>query len=126
MKYKPKEYAEALVELFLAKGADEREKEIAANFVKFIKKNGDEGKADKIILYAKDLFIKKTGRRKITLETARKIKPFQKEFLDFFIQKGDIVEEKINKELIAGIKIIIDNQRQLDASMLKKINNIFQ
>lgn len=125
MKYKPKEYAKALVELLLVKGADEREKEIAVNFIKFIKNNGDEGKADKIISYAKDLFIKKTGRRRVILETARKIKPFQKEFFDSLIHKGDVVEEKINKDLIAGIKIIINNEKQLDASMLKKINNIF-
>lgn len=123
MKYKPKEYAKALVELLLIKGADE--KEIAINFIKFLKKNGDESKIDKIILYAKDLFIKKTGRRKVTLETARKIKSFQKEFMDSFIQKGDIIEEKINKDLIAGIKIIVNNERQLDASMLKKLQNIF-
>jgi F0F1-type ATP synthase delta subunit len=125
MKYKPKEYAKALVELLLVKGVDDREKEIANNFIKFLKKNGDESKADKIILYAKDLFIKKTGRRKVILETARKMKPKQKESISSLIHKGDIVEEKTNKDLIAGIKIIINNEKQLDASMLKKLQNIF-
>lgn len=124
MKYKPKLYAKALSEAILAKDANESK--ISENFLKLLEKNGDMGKASQIISLAQKLFIKKTGRRQLTIESARKIKAKQKELIDSILQKGDVVEEKINKDLLAGIKIIINGEKQFDASMQKKLNNIFQ
>ena len=80
-------------------------------------------KAKEILALAQDLFIKKTGRRKITLETARKVD--KKPLLNELLNAGDVVEEKINNDLIAGIKIII-NDSQLDLSLQKKLNTIFK
>ncbi len=123
MKYKAKNYAEALSDLMLEKKVED--KKIVDSFLEFLEKNRDIGKAKEIIALAEALFIKKTGRRKVVVETARRIKPKQKELLDSIMQKGDIVDEKINKDLIAGIKIIINND-QLDLSMQKKLQNIFK
>lgn len=123
MKYKPKLYAEALAGALLKKDIDGNK--IADNFLRLLEKNGDMQKASQIVLLAKKLFIKKTGRRQLTIESARKIKAKQKELVDSILQKGDIIEEKINKDLLAGIKIIINGEKQFDASMQKKLNNIF-
>jgi F0F1-type ATP synthase delta subunit len=41
-----------------------------------------------------------------------------------FAKEGDVVREKINHELIAGIKIIINDSRQFDASMQSKLQKI--
>ena len=123
MKYKAKNYAEALSDLMLEKKVED--KKIVDSFLEFLEKNRDIGKAKEIIALAEALFIKKTGRRKVVVETARRIKPKQKELLDSIMQKGDIVDEKINKDLIAGIKITINND-QLDLSMQKKLQNIFK
>ena len=87
--------------------------------------NGDLNKLKEIVALAEDLFIKKTGRRKIIVETARKTKTKQRELIDSIAQKGDIVNERINPEIIAGIKITI-NDEQLDLSMQKKIQNLFK
>ena len=38
---------------------------------------------------------------------------------------GVVVKEKINPELIAGVKIIINNSKQFDASMKSKLQKIF-
>lgn len=130
MKNKIKLYAEALAE-FMIEGMDQKKIE---KFLAFLDKNGDMGKAKQILALAESLFIKKTGRRKVILETARKIKPKQKEELIGVLsrgagsrmagQKGDIAEEKINPDLLAGIKIII-NDEQLDLSMQNKLNKLF-
>ena len=64
-------------------------------------------------------------KSKVTFETARKTTANQKKLLDSFIKEGDVVKEKINPELIAGIKIIINNNKQFDASMQKKLQEIF-
>ena len=71
-----------------------------------------------------NIFIEKTGRRRLTIESARRIKQKQKELVDSILQKGDIVVERINKDLLAGIKIIINESKQFDGSMRKKLQNI--
>ena len=58
------------------------------------------------------------------MESARKLSAGQKDLFSKFIKKGNIVEEKIAPELIAGVKIIIDNEKQLDQTFLKKINSL--
>ena len=120
---KIKLYARALVEAVLKPEADESK--IKDNFIKFLQKNGDMSKAGQIVSLAKKIFIEKTGRRQLTIESARKIKAKQKELVESILRKGDIVDEKINKDLLAGIKIIIDGEKQFDASMQKKLQNIF-
>ncbi len=100
-------------------------KKITDNFLKLLVKNGKEGKAGEIIALARELLLKKKGNKKIILETARKMTQSQKDLLKSMAKEGDIVEEKINSELIAGVKIIINNEKQLDQTLFKKINNLF-
>ncbi len=119
---KIKLYAKALVAASLKPGVDVEK--IKNNFLKLLQKNGDMSRAKEILAQAEDLFIKKTGRRKVVLETARRMKAKQREVLESALQKGDIIEEKINKELLAGVKIII-NDEQLDMSMQSKLQKLF-
>ncbi len=118
-RYKSKIYAEALVNSFFGKADD---KKIVNNFLKLLEKNQDLKKAREIIALAESLFLKKLGNKKIILETARKVDA--KNLIKSFVKKGDIVEEKINSKLIAGIKIIVNNNKQLDFSLASKLNKI--
>lgn len=122
MKYKAKVYAKTLADLMVEKKTPAQEQKVVENFLKLLEKNGDMKKAKDIVALAENMFIKKTGRRKVLLESARKVD--KKELLKSFERQGDIVQEKIDKDLIAGIKITI-NDRQLDFSMRKKIQELF-
>jgi ATP synthase delta (OSCP) subunit. len=122
-KDKVKLYAKALAEIISQKPADE--KKIINNFVKLLVNTGYERKSKEILDLAEDLLLAKQGKRKITFETARKTTSSQKKLLEKFVNKGDVVKEKINPELIAGVKIIINDNKQFDASMLSKLQNIF-
>lgn len=126
MKHKPKIYAQALAEIAMKSASAQEALAWQSNFLKLLEKNGDMQKASQILSLAKKIFIKKTGRRQLTIESARKIHAPQRKLVDSILQKGDVVEEKINKNLLAGIKIIIDGEEQFDASMQKKLNNLFQ
>ena len=77
----------------------------------------------KIICDEKNIMI--LNKKKIIFETARKITAHQKKILEGIAKSGDLIKEKINPELIAGIKIIINNNRQFDGSMKSKLQNIF-
>jgi len=115
-------YAKALAEVLSKKGIDE--KKIVNNFIKLLVNTGYEGKSKEILDLAEDFILAKKGKKKITFETARKTTPGQKKIMSSFVEKGDVVTEKINPELIAGIKIIINDSRQFDSSMQSKLNKI--
>ena len=119
---KVKLYAKVLSEILLKKGIDE--KKVINNFVKLLVNTGYERKSKEILDLTETLLLYKQGKRKITFETARKITPNQKKILDSFVSKGDVVKEKINPELIAGVKIIINDLKQFDASMKSKLQKI--
>ena len=119
MKYKSKIYAEAIADLELESKSDK--KKISDSFLKILQKNGDMKKAKEVISLAENLYFKKTGKRKVILEMARKIKNIS----DLFTKKDDVVKEKINPEIVAGIKIIINNEKQLDFSLKNKLDRIF-
>ncbi len=124
MKYSSKTYAKALVELISEKKSPADVKKHLAGFLDFLAKNGDMKKAKEIISLTENLWYKKTGKRKITLETAHKIS--KKNILKDFFQDGDMVAEKVNPELIAGIKVVVNNEKQLDFSLKSKLEQIFQ
>ena len=123
MKYKSKMYAVALVGALLDQKDTTTQKKILERFFVLLQKNGDIKKAREIVSLAEDVYCKKTGTRKVVLESARQvaIKNITKEF----IREGDLLEEKINPALIAGLKIIINKERQLDFSLSHTIEKIF-
>lgn len=123
MRNKHKAYATALAELIL-EAKPGAQKKIADGFFKLVLKNNYLSKAGQIIALAEDMILRRRGNKKIMLQTARKIeKPaFAK---SFGAVKGDVIESEINPELIAGVKVIINNEKQLDFSLQKKLNEIF-
>ncbi len=123
MKIKPRIYAIALADIVMDKKNASNEKRIIHSFLRLLEKNRDMKKAKEIISLVEAIFFEKTGNKKVILEMARKIDT--KNILKDFIKKGDVIEEKINPKLIAGIKIIINNEKQLDFSLQKKIQEIF-
>jgi F0F1-type ATP synthase delta subunit len=119
---KAKLYAKALAEIISAGKTED--KKIVVNFVKLLVSAGLEKKSREILSLAEDLLLAKQGARKITFQTARKITASQQKLLEGFAKKGDIIKERINLELISGIKIIINDSQQLDGSLQSKLQNI--
>lgn len=122
MKHSTSRYAQALARVIL--GAEIGEKKLTENFLKLLERNGDIKKAGRILAQAEQLILKKTGNKKVILEIARKNDT--KNVIKSFIKKGDMIEEKINPALIAGVKIIVDGERQLDFSLQKKLQEVFK
>jgi len=105
MKHKAKEYAKALAEV---------KKFNLKNFLRLLEKNGDRKKLKEIVALAEKMLY-----RKITIETARKVK------VAWPKKKSDLIEEKINPSLIAGVKITVNGEKQLDFSLKNKLEKIF-
>ena len=73
---------------------------------------------------AEEIILTKKGNKKIVFETARKITASQRKILESVAKRGDIVKEKVSPELIAGVKIIINDSKQFDNSLQSKLQKI--
>lgn len=125
MKYSPKLYAQAFAELAWQPMDQREEARLVENFLKLIERNGDSGKLQKILQETEKALRMKTGRRKVTVETAREAAQGAASFLKSFLKKNDVVEERINPDLIAGIKVTIDEGVQFDGSLKNRLDSLF-
>lgn len=128
MKYPAHIYAKALVAVLSAPAAAghgaRRDQEIADNFLALVRKNGDEGHLRKILEEASRFARGKSGARKVTIASARMLQPSQRKALAHFIKPGDVVEERIDPALVAGIKIILNDELQFDGSLKNKLDTV--
>ncbi len=125
MKIKSKIYSKILVDLIIEKKTPAEQKKVIDRFFKFLEKNGDLKKTREIISLSEILLFKKTGDRKITLETARPLVAVSNVKSSLKIKKGDFISNKINPDIIAGIKITVNSEKQLDFSLKSKLDRIF-
>ncbi len=125
MKYAPHTYAKALVEvLAVSDGSKSRDDELAQNFLALVRKNGDESHLKKILEEASRFARGKSGVRKITIASARELSSAQQKAMDHFVKPGDVVERRINPDLVAGVKITVNDEMQFDGSLKTKLNNV--
>lgn len=124
MKYAPHLYAKALAEVIAAPGADARA--IVKNFMALLTKNGDEGQARKILEEAARFARGKEWIRKVSLESARPLTLRQKKALAPLLAPTDVVEEEIVPELVAGVRVFVDDGELFDGSLKGKLDMLFK
>ncbi len=124
MNYSPKIYAKALVDLTLGALSEKEKEKMTKGLILAAKKNNDAAKLKKIAALAEKYLLRKSGGRKIVLEIPRPdSRP--REALKDFLSSFDIVEEKINPELVAGLRLTVNDEKQLDCSLAEKLNKMF-
>lgn len=121
MKYSPKIYGQAFAEIAKNIKTPQEKEDLIKKFLALLEKNGDMARIQEIIKQTEKILRQKSGIRKITIESARPIGKINKKEIGKIIKESDIVEEKLNPDLIAGIKIIINDELQFDGSLSKKI-----
>ena len=118
--------AKALADLSLEKMTVEKEKEVAGEFVKLLLQHKMISKSDKIISLTQDYMLQRKGGKIVSIETARNMNASQEKMISGFIKQNDKVSYNINPDIIAGIKITINNEKQLDFSLRKKLEETFK
>jgi F0F1-type ATP synthase delta subunit len=101
------------------------ESKFADNFLALVRKNGDEMHLRKILEEAARFARGKSGIRKVTLESARALSVEQRATVATFTKDDDVIEERIDPELIAGIRILLDDELQFDGSLKNKLEKAF-
>ncbi len=124
MNYSPKNYADAFCSAVLEAKSDAEKDKCIRNFLDLLKKNRDQRKVSDILSLAEKIIGQRTGARKVVVESARPLSTQNKKLVESMVKPIDHVEKKISKDLVAGIKVTINDELQLDGSFSKKIKNI--
>ncbi len=123
MKITPKQYAVSLYESM--KGVDRlKSEQRVGNFVKILKRNNDLSLAIKIIDQYYKHYRKEKNISKIEIASNEKL---SSETLNKIIQKFNKqieIEEKIDKSLIGGVVLKIDDNILIDGSVKRKLGDL--
>jgi len=124
MKYSPALYAQALSETLDASDKN-KHAAILGRFAAIIHKHGDMAHAENILNALCANLIKKAGGRMVQIEFARPQSSETAKNLKKYFLPTDVISTHINPELVAGIRVTIDNEMQYDGSLIRKLNKLF-
>jgi F0F1-type ATP synthase delta subunit len=124
MKYPVVTYAKALALAIEGQGKQKNE-EIAKNFLELVRRNGDEVHLSKIVEAAERFVHQKSGLRTFVVESARPLDPATQALVKSVMKPDDRMQTKINPELVAGIKILVNDELQFDGSLKGKLDKLF-
>ena len=127
MKYPAHIYAKALIEAMADVEREGKQAEDAAarSFARLVEKNGDGMHLRKILEEAARMARGKEGIQKVVLESARPLTAKQKKELTRFTEPEDVVQERIDPSLVAGVRIFVDDERELDGSLKGHLDRMF-
>jgi len=63
--------------------------------------------------------------RWITVETPRLLTNTQRKKMEEVFSKKDYVEERVRPDLVAGMRVLMDGEREFDGSLKRKLDTIF-
>ncbi|MBI2610089.1 F0F1 ATP synthase subunit delta [Candidatus Giovannonibacteria bacterium] len=124
MRYTPEIYATALNQVL--KEDMHNADELLKRFKETLQKNGDANGAEKIIEAFKRIKVQEEGGKFIRVEVARKEALGNARSFAKFASKKDLIDYKINPRLVAGTRIQIDSELELDNSFERKVRKLFQ
>ena len=124
MRYSINQYAKALTTAIL-EARPGKELAIQKNFQELLHRNGDEARAKKILDLAGRLLRAKQGIREVVFESGRKLGVAHKKELSKFLKPDDQAVSRVDPGLIAGVRVIIDDEYEFDGSLRGKLDKIF-
>lgn len=124
MKLNPKAAAKALAAVAAGPLSPEKEREIIKNFASIVTTRASRGHWPKFIAAAEKALREKEGLRKVSVTYARSSESLQGE-VKKFLKPSDVLEEKIDPNMVAGLKIMVDDNHQYDGSLLARLNKLF-
>jgi F0F1-type ATP synthase delta subunit len=123
MKYDHKIYAISLFEV-LKNASRENQDKIIKNFLKVVKKHGDSKKLKDILDEFTNLVVKETGGKNIKVELARHVSKETMLKIKNSFGPNDFVSFVVNPSLVAGVRILVDGNKELDSTIVRKIKKL--
>ncbi len=124
MKYTTKQYANSLLSALEGKSA-KAQGEAIGKFLKILARNGDAQKRNQIMAEVKRVHLKKNKIHEVRVEMAANPPATLKKDLESALGKNIIFEDVLNPKLLGGIKILIDDETLIDASVRTQLDRMF-
>lgn len=124
MRYPATTYAKALLAALEGKSSEEQGF-IVKRFLAVVKKFGDAGNLKKIFAAVELALTRERGGREVVVESAREIPATLRKELGVRFTSKDLIRERVNQSLIAGIRILIDGEWMVDASLKRRLEKLF-
>ena len=115
MKYTTKQYATALLGALEDKTAREQKK-ILRRFMQVLLKSRDFSKRAAILKEYERQYLSAHGVKKVNLDSAAPVSPKLKNEIQKILGGKLSVSERVDPTLLAGIKIVVDDETLIDAS----------
>ncbi len=123
MKYKIKQYAEAIAAT--AEKAGAIDKRFVSNLIRILSKNGDSRKLPAILREAENIYIKKQGLEKLEIESATPLDLSTVKAIQESLPRGSHVIQKVNPRLLGGITLLLNDSVFIDASARSRLEKLF-
>lgn len=125
MKYTSAMYAKAFTTAVKA-SASLNKTTLVNNFVFLLKRTADiQFRAD-IIRAVEVAWARAHGGRDVHVETAQPMNERLRKAVHAKFTNKDLIQETINPALVAGMRIIVDGEQELDGSMRRKLQKLFR
>jgi F0F1-type ATP synthase delta subunit len=122
MKYPTIIYARALAEAISANGKSD---EVRRNFLELLRRSGDEAHLPKILEETERMLRVKDGTKRVVVRVARKQKQPARELAGHLVGPADVVEEEVDQTIIAGMRVVVNDEREFDGSLKSKLDKLF-
>lgn len=122
IRYKPKDYAEALLDALIKR--PQKEVWILRNFSKTLVSHRDFSKWRKIVEIFEELYILQFRKKVIDVYSARDTKRYRNQVFGT-VPRGARVEFHQDSTLIGGLKILINKEILIDGSVGRRISKLF-
>ncbi|MBI2640515.1 MAG: F0F1 ATP synthase subunit delta [Candidatus Sungbacteria bacterium] len=123
-KYSISQYAAALI-LALEEKSGSKRSETIRRFLFIVRKNKDWSKLGRIVKEAEKQSLKKQGIKKVEVESAAPLSRAVKKEIEKIIGAKVVLEEKVRPEVLAGIKVLVDDEILIDASGISQVERMF-
>lgn len=124
MRYSPSHYARALVEALDAASGRARPETIR-RFVLLLRKRGALRHLGRILNECEKLILRRSGKRKVEIQAAAPLGADVRRIIRRTLGKNIVATETVRQELLAGVRIIVDDEILIDASAKQQIEALF-
>ena len=123
-------YAKAFTEVLAVapKGeprSGEAEREIRKRFLAVVKKHGDTASLPKILREIIRLTDEREGVHRVEVASARPLADRALQSIRVALGKGDVLKPVVVPALVAGVRITVDGEHVIDASLAGRVKKLF-
>jgi len=115
-------FTEALAEV---SGTAEKDK-VISNFSKLLRRTGDIKSGAKIAAAIHKKMVNNENGKWVNIESARQLSDSKSRSLKSKFSKKDNITFNINPELVAGVRILVNGEEELDNTLNQKLNRLFR